>query len=222
MRTINVKGTGEVTVAPDLICASINVNGVEKTYADAIKKSAETTNLLKEAIKRTGLEPSILKTTKLSIRPKHERYQDRKGWKEKFVGFQYAHKLSLEFDNDNKILGKVLYELANFGGESTFNIDYTVKDVESVRNELLKKAVEDSKRKAEVLAYAAKVKLGKIQNIDYSWGTVNIYTRPLDFGDNLRYKGVCYDSVAGSYDVDVDAEDITVEDTVTIVFEILD
>ena len=158
MRTINVKGTGEVTVAPDLIYASINVNGVEKTYADAIKKSAETTNLLKEAIKRTGLEPSILKTTKLSIRPKHERYQDRKGWKEKFVGFQYAHKLSLEFDNDNKILGKVLYELANFGGESTFNIDYTVKDVESVRNELLKKAVEDSKRKAEVLAYAAKVK----------------------------------------------------------------
>ena len=55
-------------------------------------------------------------------------------------------------------------------------MNYTIKDVEAAKNELLGKAVAESKKKAQVLTDAAGVKLGNIISIDYSWGEIDIYS----------------------------------------------
>ena len=121
-------------------------------------------------------------------------------------------KISVKPDTIKKILGKVLYELAHCDVKVKFNINYTVKDKEKVKNDLLEKAVEDSTTKAKVLAKASGVKLKEILNIDYSWGEIDIYSSPMD--DWM----VC--EAKSSYDIDIEADDIDVQDTVTITWTI--
>lgn len=97
-----------------------------------------------------------------------------------------------------------------------FSIRHTVKDVDFVKNELLCKAVEDSKIKAGVLAKAAGVSLGEIKTIDYSWGELEIYSEPID----KMMLTELTEEVGEAYNLDIEADDIDVQDTVTIVWEI--
>ena len=86
-----------------------------------------------------------------------------------------------------------------------FSIRHTVKDVDAVKNELLSKAVEGSKTKAEVLAKAAGVVLREIKTIDYSWEELEIYAEPM---------------VKMMLAEPMEADNIDVQDTVNIVCEI--
>ena len=90
-------------------------------------------------------------------------------------------------------------------------------NVEAVQNELLGKAVTDSRAKAKVLTEAAGVTLGDIVNIDYSWGELEIYSRPMR---NLTFGSAINVKEDSAFDLDIEAEDIDVQDTVAVVWEI--
>lgn len=212
-RTIRVKGKGKISVKPDTIKITIKAEGVRWNYDETIERSTHDTRILRDALKNAGLDPKDLKTTRFSIDSKYKSYRDKNDdYKEKFVGYEYEHRTYIKFENDNKILGKVLYELAHCDVKVKFDINYTVKDKEKVKNDLLEKAVEDSTTKAKVLAKASGVKLKEILNIDYSWGEIEIYSSPMD---DLM---VC--EAASTYDIDIEADDIDVQDTVTITWAI--
>lgn len=91
--------------------------------------------------------------------------------------------------------------------------------VEKCKNELLHKAIEDSIQKAQVLTTAANVKLGEIQAIDYSWGEIDFVTKPLN-EMRLMECTECEMSAPGAYDIDIEADDINVIDTATVIWEI--
>ena len=93
--------------------------------------------------------------------------------------------MKIEFASDNKKLGQVLYALAHSSLKPEFSIEYTVADVEKCKNELLHKAIEDSIQKAQVLTTAANVKLGEIQAIDYSWGEIDFEADDIDVTDTV-------------------------------------
>ena len=133
-------------------------------------------------------------------------------------GIQAAF-ITLEFAADNKRLGQVLYALAHSSLRPEFSIEYTVADVEKCKNELLHKAIEDSIQKAQVLTTAANVKLGEIQAIDYSWGEIDFVTKPLN-EMRLMECTECEMSAPGAYDIDIEADDINVTDTATVIWEI--
>ena len=96
-----------------------------------------------------------------------------------------------------------------------------MKDPEAAKNLLLDKAVKDAVAKAGVLAGAAGQKLGEIQNMDYSWGRIDFEYRPMDrdLSIGLAEPGCAVESC--SLNLDIEPDDIEVEDTVTIVWEIL-
>ena len=96
--------------------------------------------------------------------------------------------------------------------------DYTVKDPEAAKNELLGRAVKDAKAKAAVLADASDVKLKEIQTIDYSWDELDFEVRPMS--DMMLRSEKCMEA-GGSYDFDIEPDDIEVSDTVTVVWEIV-
>ena len=78
---------------------------------------------------------------------------------------------------------------------------------------------EDSIQKAQVLTTAANVKLGEIQAIDYSWGEIDFVTKPLN-EMRLMECTECEMSAPGAYDIDIEADDINVTDTATVIWEI--
>lgn len=165
-----------------------------------------------------GFEKNAVTTLSFNIDTDYESYRDHNNdWKKRIKGYKFTHSMKLEFPSDNALLGEVLYALAQCRAQPEFRILYTVKDVESSKNLLLAKAVEDSKGKAEVLAKAAGVELGKVLAIDYSWGEREISSEPVD---RMLTAPTCLATGPASYDIDINPDDIDVTDTVTVVWEI--
>lgn len=214
-KTIRVKGKGKISVKPDMIRLDITANEVCKEYDEVIEKSTLCIKKIKETIERAGLNVRELKTVKFDVDSKYESYCDRKGnYKSRLVGFQYTQKFYIQFPNDNLQLGKILYELSHCDINVEFSIKHTVEDVTAVKNELLINAVQDSKVKAEILSKSSGVLLGDIVNIDYSWGEIEIYSEPIN--NYCLYES----TINEPYKIDIEADDIDVQDTVTIVWEI--
>ena len=71
-----------------------------------------------------------------------------------------------------------------------------------------------------MLTQAAEVTLKDIQSIDYSWGEINFEVSPMNrmMADEALAPPV---SVGGSYDMDIEPDDIEVSDTVTVIWEII-
>lgn len=218
MRTIKVTGKGNIKVQPDVTRISIELNSVEPTYDETLYKSIADTNQLKDLFAEFGFERSDLKTTYFNIDSEYENYKENNTYKERLIGYRYSHSMKLEFDSDNELLGKILYALGKSPLNPRFHISYTVKNPETAKNELLGKAVCDAKSKAVILTDSAGVKLGDIQNIDYSWGEIEFTSSPMSRGFMLNE--CCNASAKMSYDIDIEPDEIEVNDTVTVIWKI--
>ena len=218
MRTLRITGKGNVRARPDTTRITMTLTGMLPEYGDALKKSSEDTELLRELLKGFGFRKTDLKTLSFDIDTEYESYKDRGVYKEKLVGYSWRHLMKVEFDSDNIRLGKILAALAGSRAKPEFRISYTVKDPEAVKNELLEKAVADARKKAEVLADAACLTLGSIQTVDYSWGQVDLEIAPMN-----RMVKMSEIEAAGNEDtfaMNIEPDDIEMSDTVTVVWEI--
>ncbi len=217
-RIIKVTGKGKIAVKPDLIRLMLTLEGTHPTYEDALEYSSEEVELLRECFVGLGFEKTALKTLSFHVDTEYESYQTKdKVWKQRLVGYKFRHSMKLEFDADNKRLGRVLYELAHAEVSPEFKIVYTVKDSEAAKNQLLGKAVKDSREKAEVLADAAGVMLGEIVTMDYSWAEMEPVAVPMP---RMLKASVAAESASDSYDINIEPDDISISDTVTVVWEI--
>ena len=219
MREMRVTGRGRVFVKPDRIRLMLTMTDVKKDYDKAIREASEKSEELQKAFIGCGFQPEDLKTVNFSVDAEYTGYSDKNGnWKQRFVGYRFNQTLKIEFPLDNELLGRILYALAKSGVKSEFRIQYTVRDVEACRNELLGNAVRDAKEKANVLAEASGVKLGMIMTVDYSFETVDIYSEPVNFRA-MKAEACCEDS--GAYGMNIVADDIQLDDNVTVCFEII-
>lgn len=216
-RTIKVTGSGRVSVKPDMIRLRLELAETYKEYETTLKESSEGTEEIRKILEKLGFERQSLKTIAFNINTEYENVNKGNSWKRVFNGYRYIHKMKFEFENNNKILGKLLYGLAHCSKTPKISVEYFVSDVESAKNELLKNAINDSAAKAEVLAKAAGVALGEIVSIDYSWGEVDFVTSPV-----RDFETVCTRAVGetASYDMDIEPEDIEKTDTVTVIWKI--
>ncbi len=219
-RIIKVTGKGNLKVRPDMTRITITLEGQNKEYDKTLEQSSKDAEALKDILEKQGFDRADVKTLLFNVDTRYESYQTRdKSWKERFVGYEFKHVVKVEFDSDNARLGKILYALANAKGiHPDFRLSYTVKDPEASKNELLGKAVADAKAKAEVLTKAAGVSLKDIKNIDYSWGEIQFDCSPMrkDLIGDIPLLSEC----DGTFDFDIEPDDIDVSDTVTVVWEI--
>ncbi|WP_295096980.1 SIMPL domain-containing protein [uncultured Catenibacterium sp.] len=215
-KTMKITGKGKVSVKPDIIRLNMTMEESYKEYEVTLSQSSETTKILKELFVSLGFNKEDLKTRSFDIDTKYESYKAKdQSWKKKLVGYTYTHRMLIEFDADNKKLGKILYALAHGVITPEISIEYTVSDPEKHKDELLKNAIEDSKHKAEVLANAADIELDDIVSIDYSWGEISFVSEPIQ---NFAFASAEQTTGRTGYDIDIEADDIDVTDTVTVIW----
>lgn len=217
-KTMKITGKGKVSVKPDIIRLNMTMEESYKEYEVTLRQSSETTKILKELFVSLGFKNDDLKTRSFDINTKYESYKAKdQSWKKRLIGYTYTHHMFIEFDADTKKLGEILYALAHSVITPEISIEYTVSDPEKHKDKLLKNAIEDSKHKAEVLANAADVKLGDIVSIDYSWGEINFVSEPIQ---NFAFASAEKTTGRVGYDIDIEADDIDVTDTVTVIWNI--
>ena len=219
MRTIKVTGTGRLKLRPDTTVISLTLEGTYPEYGEALRSSSRDAENIKNLLTDFGFERSDLKTLEFSVDAEYESYREDDVYKQRFVGYKYRHVMKVSFKSDNERLGRVLYALARCPEKPELRLSSTVGDPEAVRNELLGKAVEDAAAKASVLTRAAGVTLGEIVSMDHSAAQLELEVRPVN---RLLAAEKSFGALAssGSFDLNVEPDDINVSDTVTVIWEI--
>ncbi len=208
MRVIKVQGKGKISTPPDTVIISFDIQSISKDYEKCIGDINKRTEALRSEIEKAGRGRTDLKTSDFSISVQ-TKYT---GEKRVFDGYKGRHTLHIEVASNKELFNNVLKHVSQGYSGAEINLTFTVKDKKALEEATLVEAVRSAKRNASILAEAADLKLGNIQQVDYGWTEVRIYNQKADM--------VC-DSISPSAP-DIEPENVGAEDVVTLVYEILD
>lgn len=177
-RSITVKGTAQAKRSPDLVVLELNLESLDLNYETAMTMAATAVSILKSAVTSAGFSAKDLKTTNFDVQTHYRGETDPKGnYQQIFDGYQVSQGLKLEFAWDQGTLGRVLRAIGESRANPRLNIRFTLADPQSVQAELLQSAAANARHKAEVLAAAARVRLGELLRIDYNWSDIHLYSQ---------------------------------------------
>ena len=213
-RTITVKGTGTVRLTPDLTIISLTLKSTDRDYGRAAELAEERLGALRTALEELGFERKALKTQQFRVCTEYESRRDEYGnYRNVFTGYACVHGLTLEFDFDTKRLSETLGAIARCVAEPELNIRFSVKDRDGAADALLKSAVENARHRAEILASASGVSLGRLMTVDYNWGELNVYS-----GTNFEMDCKCLPPMPCG--AELEPEDIELSDSAAFVWEL--
>jgi uncharacterized protein YggE len=161
--TIFISAEGKVQALPDIAAISVGVQTERKTVAEAQKENTSRMNAILAKAKELGVAPADLKTTNYSIYPQYD-WIDGKQIER---GYQVVQNAEVKVRDLAKI-GDILAAVGELGANQVGGVTFTIDDPEELRQQARLKALEAAKKKAEALAAAAGVKLGKIVSFSES------------------------------------------------------
>jgi len=163
-RTINVTGTGKVTLTPDIAYVSIGVHTEGTDAAEAVAANTSQSQKVVDALKTFKIDPKDIQTTNFSIYPQQQ--YDNEG---KLQGINYVVDNTVYVTlRDIDQLGELLDAVVKAGSNSINSIQFDVADREAALSEARQLAVENAQKQAEELASAAGVTLGQVLSINSS------------------------------------------------------
>lgn len=166
---ITVTGTAMESTAPDQTELSLTLTVKNKDYSAMMTEASEKADALISALSGVGFSKSEVKTADFRISSDYDNVQTENGaWKRQFVGYSLTHRLHLAFPYDMNTLNDAVNAVTSCKkANPEISISFSVKDKEEIDRRLLAAAVKDAKSKAEIIAAAAGVTLGKICGINY-------------------------------------------------------
>ncbi len=215
-RTITTRGIAKLSLSPDLTVVSLSLRSTDKKYDAAMEKAGKQLKKLTDALKAVGFEETDIKTTNFNVNTEYESVPDEKGrYKQVFKGFGCYQNLKVEFPFDSGYLADVLSAIAESVSEPELNVQFTVKDKSKAGKELLKKAAEDAREKAEVLAEASGARLGTLLSIDYNLAEHNFRSPTV-----YTMEESCMKMARSCDAINITPDDIIISDSVTFVWEL--
>ena len=203
---ITVIGTGEVLIPADTAVVSLGVSATDREVLKAQRRANETIAAIREALIKAGVKEEDINTDYINIYASYD-YSDGS---EQLKGYNANSTLAIRV-TDIEAVGEVI-DIAFEAGANTLNgINFSASDTTEAETKAMKKAVEDAKDKAEVLAEASGLKIRGIDEIIES-GTYS-YDRGMMNG---FAKATAEDAAAGTV---VQAAKLAVNSSITVKFK---
>ena len=219
-RTITVRGTGKLSLAPDLITVTLTVHKKDKVYETAMTESARLQDELRSAIAAIGFSREDLKTVSFDVRTEYESMRDQNGqYRQVFAGYVCEHQLKLEFDFDTQRLSEVLTAVSRCVAEPELYISFSIKDKEKASDELLASAAKNARAKAELLAEASGVELGVLLSVVYDWMDIS-FVSPTRYTNGMTKMRGGAEAECCSMDMGITPENVSLSDSATFIWEI--
>lgn len=176
-RTLTVTGEGQVSATPDMAVISVGIGARAEAARDAL---AETSAIMEEmiaALRGAGVAPVDMQTSGLSLQPlrKYDSSSRSDGPPE---GFQALNRLTVRVRNIAET-GAILDVLVGETGANRIDgVQFTLRAPDPLRDQARQRAVQDARRKAELYAQAAGVRLGPLMSLSEQGGG-----RPMPIAD---------------------------------------
>lgn len=221
-RKITVKGIGHITAKPDFVVINMIVDETNKKYEKAVEIVSERIDILSNALVSVGFEADALKTSDFNVFIETGYKKSLKGTNE-FVrtGYTCSYEMKLEFDFDSDKLAKAIDAIAKCVSNPRMDIKFTVKDKDAIKDELLKSAAVNAKRRAEILCEAAGGKLGELVTVDYNWNEISLLSPTRLNYDRFVDANMSVPEVPMAAPKSIKPDDIDMSDNAVFVWEIV-
>ncbi len=156
---LTVTGTGQATAQPDMATITLGVSTRAATAADAMAQNAEQQSKVIETLKAEGVEARDIQTSGLNLSPVMD-FSDQ-GQPPKLVGYGAQNSVTVRV-RDLAGLGAVLDKLVASGANEISGIAFSRDDMTEAEDQARTEAVADARRRAEVMAQAAGMELGRL------------------------------------------------------------
>lgn len=163
--TITIEGQGKVTSVPDIATIDLGVLTSNIKVAEAQQENVKKMNNLTNRLKQIGIEEKDMKTAQYTIYPRY----DYTAGRSEIVAYDVQQTLNVKIRDLTK-LSTVLQAAAEVESNQIGGLNFTVDEPEDLKVEARLKALKNAREKAEALASALGVKLGKIVSFSESSG----------------------------------------------------
>jgi uncharacterized protein len=156
MRTISVSGEAQINVVPDQIILTLGVETSDKDLKVAKTKNDEQVSQILNLAKTFNVPPEKVKTDYISIQPRYnDSYQQRE-----FLGFFVRKNIVFTLSDLSKF-EELLSACLNSGANYVNGVDFRTTELRKHRDQARDLAVRAAKEKAEAMAGALGMKIGK-------------------------------------------------------------
>jgi uncharacterized protein len=156
---IIVTGEGSVSVPPDYAEIASGATNQAKTAKEASDANAKVIVALNAALKNDGIAASDVQTLRFSVSPVYGTPQQNSP--PKLVGFSVSNELRIKVRQIDRV-GEILDSLIQAGATDSGSVQFLHSNMSQVLDQARQKAMADARRKAELYAQSAGLKLGGV------------------------------------------------------------
>lgn len=154
-------GAASVKAMPDLVRARFRVVRVEQSPSKSFAVASDAVHAVRQALRQHGIPDAAVERSRLDLKSLWSTY----GPERKFLGYQCQASFAVESGNLDDVQ-QLLVDLVAAGANEIEAIDFDVTGKGELRAEARRQAVVAARRKAELYAETAGVRLGAVVHID--------------------------------------------------------
>ena len=203
---ISFTGEGKIYIKPDIAFVDVSVVTQGERIKDVQDANTKKMNKVIGFLKDSGIDEKDIKTTNYNLYPQYT-YENNKI--PQIMGYQINQTLNIKIRSLDKV-GTILEGGVGAGINQVNSLYFGVENDEQVKEQARKMAIDDAKKKAEILASQLGVRLIKI--IGFSDNTVG-YQVPI-------YDAKAYGVGGGGATPDIQTGQNEITVNVTITYEI--
>ncbi len=158
---VTAYGAASVKAMPDLMRVRFRVNRVEQSPSKSFAVASEAVHAVRHALRQHGIPDAAVERSRLDLKSSWSGY----GLERNFIGYECQASFAVESSNLDDVQ-ELLVDLVAAGANEIEAVDFDVTGKGELRAEARRQAVVAARRKAELYAEAAGVRLGTILHID--------------------------------------------------------
>src|SRR5262245_18125861 len=164
--SVSVTGEGTVTAQPDIANLTLGVDVFHPSLRQAEDEAAQRMNAVVDKLSSLGIAKEDIKTVSFSISPEYDYPQQGTPT---LRGFRVTNLVSVKI-RDVARVGELADAVIGEGATTIQGLSFDLSDPSAARDQARAQAMQDARHKAEQLASAAGVTLGKPISISESSG----------------------------------------------------
>jgi len=163
--TLTAFGNGSVSAAPDIAIVSLGVVSEADNAKDALTANATDMTAVIKTITEAGIKTEDVATSGLFVEPIYSDASRSTDGQSKITGYRVSNQVTVRIV-DLSASGPLLDKVITAGANRVNGISFEIGEAEALRDAAIKAAIVEARRKAELMAEAAGVKLGAIQSVN--------------------------------------------------------
>lgn len=158
---IHVTASASADVEPDRATVNAGVQSQAKTAREAMAMNSAQMQSVYDALEDAGVNRRDIATSYLNLNPQYNYEVRRVGGQPELTGYQVSNQVTVTTTDIDRV-GDLIDAMLEAGVNTINGVNFMVKDQEAAKNKARREAIAKARDKAEDMAEAAGVELGRL------------------------------------------------------------